>query len=195
MCNQNNKYSDPNFLMLEIWKEAQSQQKNFNDLLFRIRNIAFVFTGSILVFSGAVIRFNQDSEINKIYPIIGIILLIACVPWLSLYILDRYYYHILLRGSVKISKEIEEKYFKTLNIPLLSKEIIEINRNHKVLFFLESGGGKVTLFYGLPMTIMLIIGLSLLGKTNFVINILIGIILLTILFFCDVQDKDELKLD
>jgi hypothetical protein len=141
----------------DVWKEAQSSQRHFNDILFKIRNFAFIFAGATVGVVGSLI--SQDSNLA------GWLLIFACVPWLSLYFIDRFYYHLLLKAAVYVSREIEKEFMQ--GIPQLSTKITEINRRQplQIPFIMpKTGREKVTTFYALPLITALSLGSYLIYK-------------------------------
>jgi hypothetical protein len=157
----------PNYV-LEAWKEAQRTQTHFNDILMRIRNFAFLIAAAVVGAATSLIPKQQTNDLTQI----GWLFIGAMVPWLSLYILDRYYYHVLLIGAVTYAEEIEVKY----PILGLSSSITKLNRNNSVLLA-KSGRSKVSIFYGLPFIALAAFGVYFLSNTLGV-AVLVGFVVL-----------------
>jgi hypothetical protein len=84
---------------VESWKQALDLQKHFNDILFRIRGLAFAFGGAAVAL--ATTRPEAPAILSS-WRGLGL-----AAPWLALYVMDRAYYHELLRASVRFAEEIE----------------------------------------------------------------------------------------
>ncbi|GIW37272.1 MAG: hypothetical protein KatS3mg073_1417 [Meiothermus sp.] len=162
--------------ILEAWKEAQRTQTHFNDLLMRIRNFAFLIAAAVV---GAATSLAPRQQLDD-FTQIGWLFIGAIVPWVSLYILDRYYYHVLLIGAVKYAEKIEQEY----PILGLSTSITELNRSNKVLLA-STGRSKVSVFYGLPFIALAAFGTYFLTNTLGT-AILVGFAVL-FLVICEVQ--------
>ena len=123
----------------ETWKQAHDIQKHFNDVLFKIRNFYFLFIGAIGALSEKLPLLRASPRWE---------LLLVLVPWVSIYLLDRFYYHPMLRAAVRAAESIEK------NRPglSLSTEITAQNHRSQIAGVVRSGGAKVTLFYALPMS-------------------------------------------
>ncbi|MBD1921410.1 hypothetical protein H6F77_09945 [Microcoleus sp. FACHB-831] len=171
-------YEDKFKVALDVWKEAQVQQRTFNDLLFRIRNIAFVFAGVAVGGVGTLI--SKDTGLS----VPGYLLIFASIPWVSLYLLDRYYYHLLLMAAVRVSEEIEAKFFSQHNIPPLSQYITKFNRDKPIpipFINAKTGREKVTFFYALPLMTSLGVGFYFIYKNLFasvLVSLAVGGVLL-----------------
>ena len=83
---------DRRFLM---WKEQESIAMHFNDLIMRLRSIAITALTTLVGIALAVIKFAKLAD--------GAAVVVYCVPWLLwlvVFVLDFFYYHRLLMGSV-----------------------------------------------------------------------------------------------
>ena len=89
-------------LEIEVWKKTIEVQQHFNDIEMRIRNMAVTVLGGLLAATALAINANRIGT--------AILLLIAgLVIWLAFYFMDQYWYHQLLRGSVKNAHNIENR--------------------------------------------------------------------------------------
>lgn len=118
---------------VEQWKLALDLQKHFNDILFRIRGLAFAFGGAAVAF--ATTRPEAPAMLSS-WRGLGL-----ATPWIALYVMDRGYYHELLRACVRFAENIEAKG----EAPPLCTSITA--GNHKT----GSGRVKITVFYWLPL--------------------------------------------
>jgi len=99
---------------IEIWKKIVDVQQHFNDLELRIRNFALVVTGAFLGLGGYAIK---DGGVVSLFghevSIAGLVVFSAILPLLAFYLMDRFWYHRLLDGSVKAGVDAENA-LKTL---------------------------------------------------------------------------------
>ncbi len=131
----------------EVWKHAIDLQKHFNDILFKVRAFYFGFLGIIGTAVAAILFSNSGGDALARFPV-GLkrlfltVLLVA--PGVAVWMLDRYYYHPLLVGAVKLAARVEEIVPRLMSVSTTLR--IE---NHSAKFFSVSRGrAKVTLFYG-----------------------------------------------
>lgn len=162
----------PNYI-LDAWKEAQRTQTHFNDILMRIRNFAFLIAAAVV---GAATSLIPRQQLND-FAQIGWLFLGATIPWLSLYILDRYYYHVLLIGAVNYAEKIEREYPELG----LSSSITNLNRKNNV-FHARTGRSKVSVFYGLPFIALASFGFYFLTN-SYCILLIVAIVVSGVVFW------------
>src|SRR3954469_15618031 len=93
---------------LSIWEKVIDVQMHFNDLCLRIRSFAISILGVLLGAAAIAYRFAGHIEVfcYKI-PTATIFIAISIIVWLAFYLMDRYWYHELLKGAVHHAQEIE----------------------------------------------------------------------------------------
>ena len=85
-------------------------QQHFNDLELRIRNFALVLTGAVLGLGGYAIKDGGMVHIvGREITVASLIVASSLIPLAAFYLMDRFWYHRLLDGSVKAGAEAEEK--------------------------------------------------------------------------------------
>lgn len=141
-------------LALEAWKETQANLRSFNDILMKIRSLAVLYAGAVI---SAALAVSWSSEMA-----VGFFLLIVTIPWVLLYMMDRMYYHVLLRGTVAQAISIESVLHAKHNLPELTAEVRKANHSVAVVGNrLRTGGAKVALFYGVPASLAMYFSFSL----------------------------------
>lgn len=85
---------------VEVWKKVVDVQQHFNDLELRIRNFALVVTGAFLGLGGYAIK-DGDAASFAGYSASSLIVAASLLPLIAFYLMDRFWYHRLLDGSVK----------------------------------------------------------------------------------------------
>lgn len=141
--------------LLEAWKVTVEVQMHFNELEMKVRSFAITVLAAFLAAVGFVLR--EDLSINLFglsLSLSGMILLAAILCWGSFYLMDRLWYHRLLRGAVNhgIALEIEAKSsFPELNLGQ------EISLASPVTIRGKKYGSnrKIDFFYGLIASILL----------------------------------------
>lgn len=115
------------------WTQALDLQKHFNDILFRIRSLAFAFGGA-----AAGVMFTRVSEPKSLADVRWLGL---SAPWIALYVVDRLYYHELLQAAVRFAEAIEERG----EAPAICTALTAANRRTL------HGRVKVSFFYWFPL--------------------------------------------
>jgi hypothetical protein len=85
------------------WKTVIETQMHFNDLIMRLRSIAITALTTLVGIALAVIKVAKLTD--------GAAVVVYCVPWLLwlvVFVLDYFYYHRLLMGSVIASFKFDE---------------------------------------------------------------------------------------
>jgi hypothetical protein len=164
----------------ELWKQAIDLQKHFNDMIFRIRAFFFGFLGTVVAVRGlAGIHIGGTGAFDPKHPDLPLehrflVLALLLAPSLAVYMLDRFYYHPLLVGAVRVAMEIEARR-PALR---LSATIREENHGHTVLRLVKQGRAKVSLFY--CALISSLVGLVLIEN---LIWSICGVALTSLIFF------------
>ncbi len=131
-------------IKISIWEKVVDVQMHFNDLCLRIRNFAISILGVLL--GAAAIAYRFAGHINifsyKI-PTASIFIAISIVVWLAFYLMDRYWYHELLKGAVHHAQKIEESLKATTPEIELANSIRE--QSHSSLKM--NAAKKLNIFY------------------------------------------------
>jgi hypothetical protein len=86
---------------LEVWKATIDVQKHFNELGLRVRSIAVTVLGAFFAAAGYAIKEQR-------LALTGVILMGALVCWSAFYVMDRLWYHRLLRAAVAHGRLVED---------------------------------------------------------------------------------------
>ena len=130
---------------LEIWKKVIDVQMHFNDLCLRVRTVAVSILGVLIGSSAIAFRFGGHISIgNFALHTSAVFLFISIIIWLAFFIMDRYWYHELLRGAVLHGRNIEEKLKEAYPEIMLSNTIRELS--HQSLNI--NAAKKLNYFYG-----------------------------------------------
>lgn len=152
-------------LAVEAWKQTVEVQQHFNDLELRIRNFAVTALGAL---AGAVAFSMQQNLSASVFGIevaaTKILLTAGLVIWGAFYVMDRHWYHRLLKGAVAHGEMIEKRNRHLLPELDLTASISAVSPTK--LFGREiHSSGKMDLFYGLGAAIILM-GLIALGPPS-----------------------------
>lgn len=133
--------------LIRVWEKVVDLQMHFNEMCMNLRRTAISVLGVMLAAGALSFRFGGVIEIgsNKV-SVAFIFVAIALLVWFSFYLMDRYWYHQLLRSTVSYAESLQESAKDAaLSFELdVSRRIRE--ENHKSLNL--SGGAKINWFYG-----------------------------------------------
>lgn len=87
-----------------MWKTSVDVQKHFNDIGWRIRGLAL--TVATFSLGAAGIAAKDGTRFGPI-SLGATILLIGLILWYAFYYVDRYWYHVLLKATVRGGTEFE----------------------------------------------------------------------------------------
>jgi hypothetical protein len=87
---------------LKAWDRAIEVQQHFNDIEMRVRNYALTLLVAVLGASG--LALQDDNQAVAVMLLLG-----GLVAWAAFYLMDRHWYHPLLKGAVDHAKELEQK--------------------------------------------------------------------------------------
>lgn len=128
---------------LEVWKTTIDVQKHFNDLGLRVRSIAITVLGAFLAASSYALKEDEIVAVGGLQlSLTGMILLGGLVCWFAFFVMDRLWYHRLLRASVQHGRIVEADLAKTIPTIGLTCSI----DNGSPLLGL-SAGYRLTIFY------------------------------------------------
>ncbi|WP_425616707.1 HAD family hydrolase [Anatilimnocola sp. NA78] len=98
-------------LVVDAWKMTVDVQKHFNELEMKVRNFALTVITAVL--AGAAFSIKEQVEFTLLgitVPLSVLILLVGTAVWVAFGLMDRYWYHQLLLGSVYHGLFIEKRY-------------------------------------------------------------------------------------
>ncbi len=94
---------------ITVWEKTVDVQTHFNDLCLRLRNLAISILGVMIGASAISFKYGGTFEFGSAsLPTASVFILISIVVWFAFYLMDRFWYHELLRGAVQHGLEIEE---------------------------------------------------------------------------------------
>ena len=121
---------------LEVWKATLAAQQHFNELGIKLRSIAITILAAFIAVAGYAIKEGDKT-------LAGLILFASLVCWISFYLMDRLWYHILLRASVRHGEKIEAAL--KAEIPYIDLTTC-ITKASPIIGL--SAGERLTIFYG-----------------------------------------------
>jgi hypothetical protein len=111
-------------LQVEIWKKVVQTQEHFNDLGLRIRNFGILLLAAFLGIGGYALKEQSYVPVLGLnVSLAGLIVLSAVLPWKAFYLMDKFWYHRLLKGSVNAGIPIEAELKKRGLIAALGEHI------------------------------------------------------------------------
>jgi hypothetical protein len=150
--------------VVDIWKKCVDVQQHFNDLEMRIRNIAITVVGALI--AAMSFTYQQGLEFNLFglwrMPA-GLGLVAAAVfAWIGFFLMDRFWYHILLRGAVAHAAKIENQFAATIPGIGLGTSISEASQGVRFLCIKLDSNRRLSLFYVVGFLMLAIIFIVLL---------------------------------
>lgn len=143
---------------LEVWKKSVDVQQHFNDLEMRIRNFAITVVGALMAAVGFTYQYGLETSLFGTNFPSGLGLVVAAsFAWLSFYLMDRYWYHVLLKGAVKHAAKIERKYEDRIPGISLGKTISEESGKVKVAFVTMNSDKRLRNFYMLGFIMLAVV--------------------------------------
>lgn len=152
---------DATAAQVEIWKKIVDVQQHFNDLELRIRNFALIVTGAFLGLGANALKDGGTANIaGHQIPSAALIVWASLVPLLAFYLMDRFWYHRLLKGAVYAGAEAEKEL---TDLGLRVDLGTQISRASPFTMFKRKvhSHHKMDWFYGLLVLAIVGVGLAL----------------------------------
>ncbi len=150
-------------LMVTIWEKTIDLQIHLNEMGLTLRRTAVTAVGVTLGAGALAFRYGGDVSIfGWIVPVAFLFVLVGLGLTGAFFLMDRFWYHELLRASVSYAMDLEQAA-KKVNLPCdldLSRKIRKTN--HAALRM--SGGAKINVFYGVIALVLVVAALLLLTR-------------------------------
>lgn len=161
---------------LEVWKATIDVQKHFNELSLRVRSIAVTVLAALLAAAGYALKEQRSVNfLGSEASLTGMILLAALVSWTAFFVMDRLWYHRLLRAAVAHGRKVESAL--SGRIPTVG--LTETIDNGSPIWSLRAGH-RLSIFYGfIAVVLWLGAGISLRAGPPYYV---LGIVLLLLAF-------------
>jgi phosphoglycolate phosphatase-like HAD superfamily hydrolase len=133
---------------IEIWKKCVDVHQHFNDLEMRIRNFAITVAGALL--AAVSFTYQQGLQVELLggtVPAGAGLVGAAIFAWLGFFLMDRFWYHVLLKGAVNHSAKIENRYAAVIPEIGLGKTISEASGNVKIFGITMNSNRRLEVFY------------------------------------------------
>lgn len=135
---------DSDAATLEVWKATIDVQKHFNELGLRVRSMAVTVLGALLAAAGYALKDHRTVDfLGGKASLTGTILLAALICWTAFFVMDRLWYHRLLKAAVLHGRRVEEALIKAVPTIGLTTTIDEASP----LIGLRAGH-RLSIFYG-----------------------------------------------
>lgn len=145
-------------IQISMWEKVVDVQMHFNDLCLRIRSFSISILGVLLGAAAIAYRFaGYVSILDYKIPTASIFMTISVIVWLAFYLMDRFWYHELLKGAVHHAQKIEESLKKLTPEIELANSIRE--QSHKSLKM--NAAKKLNIFYLSILVVQLLALVSL----------------------------------
>lgn len=133
---------------IDIWKTTVGVQQHFNDLQMRIRNFAITVVGALIAAVGVTYQQKLQTNIFGRHFAAGLGVIIAAgFAWFSFFLMDKYWYHVFLKGAVEHAKKIETDFASKIPGIGLGKSISEVSSNVRILGVKTNSDRRLYWFY------------------------------------------------
>lgn len=133
---------------LEAWKKTVDVQQHFNDLEMRVRNFAITVVGALIASMSFTYQLGLKSDIFGFSFPAGTVLIAAAIfAWAGFYFMDRYWYHVLLKGAVDHAAEIERLYGNEIPAIKLGSTVSKVSGSVKIFGQKMNSTRRLQLFY------------------------------------------------
>lgn len=147
---------------LEVWKTTIEVQKHFNELSMRVRSIAVTVLAAFLAAAGYALKEKSAvGFLGQRVSLTGMILLGALICWLAFYVMDRLWYHRLLRAAVRHGRKVEE----ALKGSVATIDLTETIDDASPIWGMRAGH-RLSIFYGFVVVLLWLAGGSALGASS-----------------------------
>jgi hypothetical protein len=133
---------------IEIWKKCVDVHQHFNDLEMRIRNFALTVVGALIAAVSFTYQQGLQTHLFGTTVPAGLGLVAAAFfAWVGFFLMDRWWYHILLKGAVMHSAKIEKRYASSIPGIDLGTTISEASGNVRILGMKMNSDRRLEAFY------------------------------------------------
>jgi hypothetical protein len=147
---------------MEVWKKCVDVQQHFNDLSLRIRNFAITVVGALLAAVGFTYQYGLETEFAGYRFAAGLGFVVAAVfAWGSFFLMDRFWYHILLRGAVSHASSLENQLNGRVPGIGLTNKISDASRSVRLFGFKVDSKRRLEAFYIIGFLMLAIVLISL----------------------------------
>lgn len=133
---------------IEIWKKSVDVQQHFNDLEMRTRNYGLTVLGVLI----AAVGFSYQNKLET--TVIGYtfpaglgFIVAAIIAWGMFFIMDRYWYHVLLKGAVAHGSKIEADLKNEVPDISLGQTISEVSGKVRIFRVTMNSSQRLMAFY------------------------------------------------
>jgi len=148
---------------IDIWKKVVDVQQHFNDLEMRVRNYGITIVAALIAACG----FTYKEELvvtilGRHFPAAIGLVAAAIFAWIAFYLMDKCWYHVLLKGTVKHAEKIEKALRTRLPAIALGLSISEASGDSRILGLKMNSEWRLRIFYllGLLMLVVILITLA-----------------------------------
>lgn len=103
-------------VILEEWKHVTNVQMHFNDMIIRMRTLALSVVITVFGAGGFAIAAHRDQFVTlygRELHVSAFVVTFGLILWLTIFIIDYWYYYKLLIGSVRRGNEIDSAFWES----------------------------------------------------------------------------------
>ncbi|MGZ9096931.1 MAG: hypothetical protein ACXW30_01375 [Micavibrio sp.] len=115
--------------VIEIWKASVELTAHFNEICLKVRALAISLLSAVVAASAYYFTKGGNETLNFSSKEAIIFSVLSSMIWLGFFMMDRLWYHKLLRGCVKFTEDIERKYEQEIPELSLAQAITKESRS------------------------------------------------------------------
>lgn len=147
---------------VDIWKKVVDVQQHFNDMGLRIRNFAITIVGALIAAIGVMSqRGMYITFFGMTFPMALSLVVAAILAWGAFFLMDRFWYHVLLKGAVDHAGKIETALKDRFPGITLGGTISEKSGAVKIFGIYMSSIRRLNAFYSLGFAMLAVVGIAL----------------------------------
>ena len=153
---------------IDIWKTTVEVQQHFNDLQMRIRNFAITVVGVLIAAVGVTYQQKLRTNLFGLHFAAGLGFIVAAAfAWFSFFLMDRYWYHVFLKGAVQHARKIETDFAAKIPGIGLGKSISDVSSKVRILGIKTNSDRRLYWFYILGFLMLGTLFLTLFMSTPY----------------------------
>jgi len=147
-----------NQFALETWKKTVDVQQHFNDLEMRLRNYAITIVGAMVAAVGFTYQAKLTTSIFGLtFPTGALLIVAASLAWGAFYFMDRFGYHVLLKGAVAHAGKIEGEYSGRIPGIGLGMTVSDASKNVSFFGIKTDSNTRINIFYSVGALMLFVL--------------------------------------
>lgn len=149
-------------LLIEAWKKTVDVQQHFNDMAMRVRALGVTLVLGAVAAAGFTLEKQVAIDVGGVeLAAAGLVVVGALIAWLSFYFMERWWYHLFLKGAVDNGIALEGALAANIPENQLGK-LISARSKVKFLGLTLDSTSRLNIYYAVVALLLLGLGAILL---------------------------------